>query len=900
MSRGWLRNLLTCWLLLLYWAAVQAGAPAAGTVIRNTALASFVDTTSGNSVRLSSNTVDTVVLPLEAVTLTADQALTLASGTPFTAGHVLTNTGNVAAKYRVATSVQAGSAFVPSDVQVVQDVNRNARVDAGEPQVGPAGIDLEPGATAYLLVTGLVPASAGVGQAAMLVVEAITAKDGARARNVDTLTATSGAALQVTLAASVASTRPGDTVEWLVSASNTGNADVGPVALTVDGAEASLWRFRMAIPVNTTFSSARAGSPAEARLLYHVVGAAIDSYVSAPPAAAAVDAVAWALPVLAPGRAAQGRFSVTVHENAAGTLTGVAQADWSDRGTRKLAGSNTVLLGLPTRAPGIRFFASDQYSAAAVQTTAGRPLYVQVDAAMCNTESLRPETVPVNVVSQLSGDTEVFMAVETGANTGLFRILPDVPTANAALHVVATGNGVLEVLRNDIVTASITACGGVSVRATTDLLVDPSGVVFDSRSNLPLAGATVELIDVAGAGNGGQPGGPARVLAEDGVSAAPSKMVTGADGVFSFPLLQPSTYRLKVTPARGFTFPSALPQVLQPAGRIINSAGSYGRDFRLDSRPVRFDVPLDTGDSGGLVVEKRASKTVAEVGGFVDYTVRVANVLQVPLPRVEVLDALPAGFTYVPGSARLDGAPLADPQAVAGGRQRFAVGTIGQGKTVALHYRVRIGAGSLGGSGINTAEASGSGISSNRASVKVQVVGGVFADDAYVIGKVYADCNRNRLQDAGEPGIPGVRIYLDDGTYTVTDEEGKYSVYGLVPRTHVAKVDRTTLPAGTRLEVLDQRNGGDAGSRFVDLTRGELHKADFVVSGCGPALDAQLTARRAGLNRPSEITQAASMLLSTTPPSAVDARTLPASGTLGLPGAAPGSPSPRSPLVADG
>ena len=72
-----------------------------------------------------------------------------------------------------------------------------------------------------------------------------------------------------------------------------------------------------------------------------------------------------------------------------------------------------------------------------------------------------------------------------------------------------------------------------------------------------------------------------------------------------------------------------------------------------------------------------------------------------------------------------------------------------------------------------------------------------------------------------------MRIYLEDGTYVVSDEQGKYSLYGLTPRMHVAKVDLTTLPAGTRLEVLNNRNAFDAGSAFVDLTTGELHKADF-------------------------------------------------------------------------
>lgn len=899
MHRGLLRTLLTCMLLLLCWAGARAAAPVAGTVISNTALASFVDTASGTSVRLVSNTVNTRVAAKEALTLASDQALALAPGVQLALGHVLTNTGNVLTTYDLRANTLPSSAFVPLDLAVVHDVNRNGRADDGEPQIGAAGLALAPGAEAQVLVTGIVPASAGAGRASQVELLATSRVERMQARNVDTLTVTTGASPQVTLAASVASTRPGDTVEWHLTVTNNGNLAAGPVDVTIDGAGASTWLVRMAIPGNTVFAGADAGTPAGARLLYHLAGAAADSYVSALPAGATVDAVAFAHATLPPGTLVQGRLRVTVNGNAAGRIRGIARSDWTDAGARRLTGSNAVVLGLPERAPTIRFYATPAYGTTAIQATAGRPLWVQADAAMCNADPLRPDTVPVTVASQLSADVEVYTAVETAANTGLFRIQPDVPTANAALQVVAAGNGVLEVLRNDTVSATITSCGSVAARASTDLLIDPSGVVYDSRSNLPLAGATVELVDVTGAGNGGRAGEAAVVFAPDGSARVESSIVTGADGVFTFPLVRPSTYRLRVAPPRGFTFPSALPVALQPAGRVIEAAGSFGRNFRLADRPVNFDVPVDTGGSSGLVVEKRANKGVAEVGGFVDYTVRVANTLVVPLPQVEVLDALPAGFAYVRGSARLGGAPLADPQAAGGGQLRFALGTIAPGASAVLGYRVHLGAGSLGGSGINTARASGGGVGSNTSSARVQVVGGVFADDAYVIGKVYADCNRSREQDAGEPGIPGVRIYLEDGTYAVTDEEGKYSLYGLTPRTRVAKVDRTTLPAGAALQVLDQRNGGDAGSRFVDLTHGELHKADFAVAGCGAELQAQVEARRRGLAHPSEMTQAASLLLSSIPPSAVDARTLPSAGTVGLPGASPAAARPSLGAVGD-
>ncbi|MGP4848955.1 hypothetical protein ACTXGQ_32980, partial [Marinobacter sp. 1Y8] len=77
--------------------------------------------------------------------------------------------------------------------------------------------------------------------------------------------------------------------------------------------------------------------------------------------------------------------------------------------------------------------------------------------------------------------------------------------------------------------------------------------------------------------------------------------------------------------------------------------------------------------------------------------------------------------------------------------------------------------------------------------------------------------------------------------------EGKYNFYGVSAKTHVLKVDRTTIPRETELVTQSNRNAGDAGSRFVDLKYGELHRADFAIVG-GMAdsterLNAELIAR---------------------------------------------------------
>jgi len=174
---------------------------------------------------------------------------------------------------------------------------------------------------------------------------------------------------------------------------------------------------------------------------------------------------------------------------------------------------------------------------------------------------------------------------------------------------------------------------------------------------------------------------------------------------------------------------------------------------------------------------------------------------------------------------------------------------------------VRVGVGAQQGDGVNRAQAYACGlptgcvdsgfapvagsVPTNEARHRVRVTGGVFATEACVLGKVFVDCNNNHVQDSEELGIPGVRVVFSDGTTLISDSEGKYSMCGLPPRSHVLKVDGSTLPRGSRLTTSSNRNLGDAESLWLDLKNGELHRADFVEGSCSNTVLDQVKARRA-------------------------------------------------------
>lgn len=883
---------LLCLFSLIGVAPAFAASPPPGTRIDSQAFLSYFNPTLGRYESVSSNIVSVIVQPVEALTLVADQRVQATPGSPVTFAHLLTNTGNSTLSCTLDISSLAGSGFALIGATVFRDLNSNGLADSGEPLI-PAGgqLILSAGESASLLVIAFVPVAAQPGQSSGITVSGISAGQGAHATVTDQVVVVSGPQLRLAKSASVSNPRQGEDVTFTISALNIGigpatgvTTNPGGIPLQVDGATQSLVLLRDRIPLNTEYVPGSLSVQGTGQRLYHRVGDPAYSYLTSEPAE--VDEVACGVDALASGASAAFTFRIRISDNAAGIIANTAAALFTDGFGQppQDALSNTINLTLPLLPPAISFYRNDTYSATANVIRLGNPLFVQASAAQCNADSQVTEQHPISISSKLTGDVENYTAVETGPNTGIFRIQDAVLSLDAANYPVISGNTTIESRQRDTLTATIIGCGGGSAAATS--LVDPAGVVFDSRGNSPIAGATVTLIDVTGAGNGGAANSPAQVFDVDGTTPLPSTIVTGPDGTFQFPAVLPSSYQLSVTAPNGWTFPSTLTPQQLPPGRNIDQNGSYGRPFivSVETGPVQVDLPLDQGSASGLFVEKSASRTTAEITDFITYTVKVKNASGIPMNDVQLRDVIPFGFVYLKGSARRDGVPLADPEGGNGPRLTFPLGDLSDGSVSQVSYRLRVGPGAMSGDGINRAQATAaSGASSNVASVAVTLQQGVFTEKGIVIGKVFVDCNRDRIQGDKEPGIPGVRVYLEDGTYIVTDSEGKYSFYGLSPRTHVLKLDETTLPGGAEMEVLSNRHAGDATSLFADLKAGELFKADFAEGSCSAEVLTQVKLRRLqGDAFTQEMSRGLNsrLALEQTTPQAADLKSRPASGLM--------------------
>ena len=421
------------------------------------------------------------------------------------------------------------------------------------------------------------------------------------------------------------------------------------------------------------------------------------------------------------------------------------------------------------------------------------------------------------------------------------------------------------------------------------LPVDPSGVVYDAVTRDPVPGSIVTLTPV-GVCNGYDPNTAILNAGAGGyrVEGNAVSMTVGNNGYYQF-MFGPAAparceFQLTVTPPGGYQFVSSLippqdgslsplgaagsshlvqPQANAPTGAVGTPTQYWLTVFAGSATAgiVHNHLPLDTAAGTGLVITKTGDRQTAEIGDTVQYTITVRQTSGSAMETLNIVDTLPRGFTYIDGTARVGGRALDEPFGKPGPRLGFNLGPINVGQQLVLTYRVRVGVGAQQGDGINRAQAHGCSITggciepgsmtpvpgsvpSNRAEYRVRVTGGVFTEEACVLGKVFVDCNNNHVQDHEELGIPGVRLYFSNGTWMISDSEGKYSYCGLPPQSHTLKVDPSTLPAGARLTTSSNRNLGDADSLFLDLKNGELHRADFVEGSCSNPLLEQVKARR--------------------------------------------------------
>lgn len=229
--------------------------------------------------------------------------------------------------------------------------------------------------------------------------------------------------------------------------------------------------------------------------------------------------------------------------------------------------------------------------------------------------------------------------------------------------------------------------------------------------------------------------------------------------------------------------------------------------FALTPGPVTLNnvfnilgnIPMFTAHP--ILITKTVDREAVVTGDRLIFAVTFTNASLATLTNATLVDTLPPGIAYGPGTARVDGVPV-EPQ-VNGRVLTWTFGTLAPGATHTIVYAaVVLPEAQINTTQVNvaslTAFAQGAPLSdSAQASVAI-IGGGAFSFTIPITGRVFIDRTGIGTFAPGDKGVPGVRLYLEDGEYAVTDPQGRYSFPSSRPGMHVIRLDATTLPDGVK------------------------------------------------------------------------------------------------------
>ncbi len=550
------------------------------------------------------------------------------------------------------------------------------------------------------------------------------------------------------------------------------------------------------------------------------------------------------------------------------TITNVAAAQWTENGNSRSTSSNTVTFTLAAPPVTIDTFVpvngGQQHSftaptcggnplslpgglgtsnpAASLTPTAtyriGDLLFFQVTAPAANLNPAAVDSLTATLTTG-TGDSETLTIFETGANTGIFLgAIQTVGTPPAPIH----GDCRLSVVGGGQVGIAVSGSSGATMAsANVNILADPFGLVFDSETGAPVNGARVTLVDAT-------TGAPARVYGDDGVTLWPSSVYSGqtvidgagnshvmAPGEYRFPLAPLGQYRIVIEPPAPYSAPSTaspaqLASLRRPDGLpMILLPASFGGTLTLDGpAAVRVDIPLDHPPMA-VTLTKTASRPVAQPGDAVVYTVTVSNPDPLgPKHGVTLVDTPSPWLRLRPDSVRIDG--VAAPGAVQfspdGRTLTLQLGDIASLDSRTITYVMTVRADAPAGQAENRAVATDNRGLSTMTGAVIRIDRQDIAARMTIIGRI---TDGGCAVEGERQGIPGVRMVMEDGTFAITDADGRYHFEGVVPGTHVVQAQGQTLPKGAVFTdcTRSTRSAGSASSRFVIGQGGSLVVADF-------------------------------------------------------------------------
>jgi uncharacterized repeat protein (TIGR01451 family) len=273
----------------------------------------------------------------------------------------------------------------------------------------------------------------------------------------------------------------------------------------------------------------------------------------------------------------------------------------------------------------------------------------------------------------------------------------------------------------------------------------------------------------------------------------------------------------------GLRFRAAREQLRRFAGRELTFQVEVSSLVEPGSRDVVQDV-LVKADVPLVSVTQSIREPTALVGDVLSCIVAVENLTdETAVDSVILIENLSPGLGFAGGS---------DTPAIEGNRLRWALGRLEPGEKRRVVFRARVKAGQerdwlVSRAWVHGVSEFGEEASDGPAIASVRIVEGVFTRRGIIFGTVFEDSDDDGMRGEEERGIANVSVFMEDGTYAVTDSAGLYSIPGVIEGTHVVRIDPTSVPDSLIPGDTGFFGLGIDGEMLIEIAPSGNRRADF-------------------------------------------------------------------------
>jgi len=250
---------------------------------------------------------------------------------------------------------------------------------------------------------------------------------------------------------------------------------------------------------------------------------------------------------------------------------------------------------------------------------------------------------------------------------------------------------------------------------------------------------------------------------------------------------------------------------------LTQQVRSNAVNITLDEETITSEESLN------IWIEKSVDKPIVTIGDIVNYTVVIHNDSDQDIEDLVLHDVFPKGIKFKLYSFKIDGEKGCKNISVHGDHLDYFISKLDKQSSSTITFHAEITSESKK---IRTAYAVVDNKQnihlSNIASATVIIQEDLIQSKGFIIGEV--------TNEEGK-GVQGVRLYIQDGRYVISDKNGKYHFENVDQGSNVVQVDVDLLPDGYEIDYCsDQNDINTPFSRFVNISKGSLKQANFCLT----------------------------------------------------------------------